>query len=137
MLHPYFRLFGDFDPDEITRLMEIRPSWENRIGDPGPSDAVRPRQGAEWAWQPEDGDSDHVGDQLAFLAGSLSSKREQVAKLSKKFWGTFHVYNVVDRIDRTWFTSPQVLRLIADLHVCIECENIYLAQIKETVNDAN
>jgi hypothetical protein len=136
VLHPYFGLSGEFDPDEITRLLEIQPSWVKRIGDPGPPDAIGPRLGAEWCWQPEDDDSDHVGDQLAYLAGALSLKRERVAELSTKFFGTFHVYNQDYGADRDWFLSAQTLRLIADLHVDIECENIRFTQDDEVRSDA-
>src|SRR5437868_6664753 len=96
-LHPYFSLSGNFDPDEITRLLQIQPTSVKRIGDPGPPDALGPRLEAEWSWQPDDDDSDDVGDQLAYLAGALSLKRDRVAEQSKKFFGTFHVYNQIDR----------------------------------------
>jgi hypothetical protein len=135
VLHPYFFLRGKFDPDEITRLLEIQPSWVQRIGDPGPPDALGPRLGAEWCWQPEDDDSDHVGDQLAYLACALSLKRGRVAELSKKFFGTFHVYDQVYETNRDWFLSAETLRLIADLHVDIECENIRFTQ-EEVRKDA-
>jgi hypothetical protein len=136
-LHPCFRLSGEFDPDEITRLLEIQPSWVKRIGDPGPPDGLRQIRGAEWCWQPEEDDSDDIGDQLAFLAGALSSKCEIVAELSKKFFGTFHVYNEVNVIKRDWFLSAETLRLIVDLRVDIECENIRFTQDKEVTNDAH
>ena len=137
VFHPYFCLSGKLDPDEITRLLEIQPSWVKRIGDPGPPDALGPRLGAEWCWQPEDDDSDDIGDQLAYLAGALALKRERVAELSKKFSGTFHVYNEVYVTIRDWFLSAETLRLIADLHVDIECENIRFTQDKEVRNDAH
>lgn len=136
VLHPYFCLSGEFDPDEITRLLEIQPSWVKRIGDPGPPDALGPRLGAEWCWQPEDDDSYDTGDQLAYLAGELSLKRERVAELSQKFFGTFHVYNLVYETKRDWFLSADLLRLIADLHVDIECESIRCTQDEEVRNDA-
>jgi hypothetical protein len=136
VFHPYFSLRGHFDPDEITRLLETQPSSVKRIGDPGPPDAFGPRLGAEWTWQPEDDDSDDVGDHIAYLAGALSSKRERVAELSKKFFGTFHVYNQVDRANRNWFLSAEALRLIADLHVAIGCENV-LTQEAGIGADAN
>jgi len=139
--HPYFRLQGDFDPDEITRLLEMEPSCVERIGDPDPRGTSHPRLGAEWTWQPEDDDSDDVGDQLSYLAGSLSVKREKVAELSKKFFGTLHVYNQVDNqldtVNRNWFLSSQTLRLIADLHVDIECNNFSLTHLSEAKRDAN
>ncbi len=136
-LRPHFCLSGQFDPNEITQRLEIQPSWVKEIGDPGPVDAIGPRLGAEWAWQPEDDDSDNVGDQFAYLAGSLSLKHEEVTELSKMFFGTFHVYNQVDKVNRNWFLSPQTLRLIADLQVNVECENVSLSQIEELLNDAN
>jgi hypothetical protein len=137
VLHPYFRLIGKFDPDEITRLLEIQPTWVTRIGDPGPPDAIGPMRGAEWCWQPEDDDSDHVGDQLAYMAGELLSKQERVADLSKKFSGTFHIYNQDYGTQRNWLLSAQLLRLIADLHVDIQCENIKFTQDEESRNDAH
>jgi len=137
VLHPYFSLSGEFEPDEVTRLLGIEPSWVKRIGDPGPPAALGPRLGAEWAWQPLDDDSNHVGDQLAYLAGSLSLIGEKIAELSKKFYGTFHIYNQLDEINRDWFVSAETLRLIADLHVDIECENVRIAQEEELTTDAN
>jgi hypothetical protein len=126
--HPRFSLQGDFDPDEITHLLEMHPSSIKRIGDPGPPDALGPRLGAEWTWQPEDDDSGDVGDQLAYLAGALSLKREEVADLCRKFFGTFHVCNHIEGTNRNWFVSADTLRLIADLYVDIECENIRYLQ---------
>jgi hypothetical protein len=126
-LHPYFRLSGEFDPDEITRLLEIQPSWVKRIGDPGPPDALGPRLGAEWCWQPQDDDSDDIGDQLAYLAGAFSLKRERVAELSKKFFGTFHLCG----INWDWFLSAETVRIIAALHVDIQCENVRFTQDEE------
>ena len=137
VLHPYFSLCGEFDPDEITRLLEIQPSWVARIGDPGPVGAICPRLGAEWSWQPEDDDSNDVGDQLAYLAGSLSLNREQVAELSKKFVGTFYVYAQVREGKPNWFLSAGTLRLISDLHVNIECKDVRLARTEEMSNDAD
>ena len=134
VLHPFFRLSGKFDPDEITKLLDIQPSAVSRIGDPGPPDALGPRLGAEWIWQPEGHDSDHVADQLAYLAGSLSLRSKEVAELSQKFWGTFHVYN---QFDHDWFLSPEVLRLIANLQVSIQCNNVGVAQEEETRTDAD
>jgi hypothetical protein len=132
-MHPFFTLTGQFEPDEITGLLGIQPSWVKRIGDPGPIDALGPRLGAEWAWQPVDDDSDDVGDQLAFLAGALSLKRDQVAEVSKKFCGTFHVFD----INRDWFVSAETLRLIADFQIDIQCRNIRFTQDDEVKNDAN
>ncbi len=136
-LHPYFRLSGEFDPDEITRILEIEPSWVARIGDPGPPDAVGPRKGALWVWQPDTDDSNDIGDQLAFLAGSLSQKGESVAKLTKKFDGTFYVFNEVGEARAEWFVSSRVIRLIADLRVDIQGENIGVTRDKELCPDAN
>lgn len=136
-LHPYFSLSGEFDPDEVSGTLEIQPSAISRIGDPGPPDAIGPRLGAEWFWQPKDDDSDHVGDQLAFLVGALSLKRDKVAELSKKFRGTFHVYNQIDGVKRDWFLSAEVIRKMADLQINIECENISITHNEVVVNDAN
>jgi hypothetical protein len=71
------------------------------------------------------------------LAGSLSLKRERVAELSDKFGGTFHVYNMDYGTNRDWFLSAQTLRLIADLHVDIECHDIRFAQDEEVRNYAH
>jgi hypothetical protein len=114
---------GQFDPDDITRQLEIQPTWVERIGDPGPPDAVGPRLGAVWAWQPQDDDSDHVGDQLAYMAGMLWLKRDKVASLSRDFDGTLHVYHLQDT-GRGWFLSSDCLQKIADLRVDIECEQL-------------
>ena len=122
--HPYFTISGQFDPDDITPQLEIEPRWIQRIGDPGPPDALGPRLGAVWGWQPQDDDSEDVGDQLAFLAGALSQKRDKVASLSRDFGGTFHVYYRQDVGHGTWFLSSDSLRLIADLQVNIECEQV-------------
>jgi hypothetical protein len=135
--HPYFSLIGEFDPDEVTRRLEIEPSWVKRIGDPGPLGATGPRSGSEWAWRPEDDDSDDVGDQLAYLAGALTLKREEVGELSKMFFGTLHVYNEVKVAARDWFSSSDTLRLIADLHVHIECKTVSSVQLEEARNDAD
>lgn len=117
-LHPYFTLSGQFDPDDITLQLEMEPSWIERIGDPGPAGALGPRLGAVWAWQPQDDDSDDVGDQLAFMAGALSLKRDKVASLSGDFNGKLHVYYQQGR--PSWFLSSDTLRLIADLGVNVE-----------------
>ena len=122
--HPYFTISGEFDPDDITLQLEIEPSWILRIGDPGPPGALGPRLGAVWGWQPQDDDSDDVADQLAFMAGTLSLKRHKVASLARDFAGTFHIYDQSDRERRNWFLSSDLLRLIADLQVDIECERV-------------
>jgi hypothetical protein len=122
--HPYFTISGQFDPDDITLQLEIEPSWIQRIGDPGPPDALGPRLGAVWGWQPQDDDSDDVDDQLAFMAGALSLKRDKVASLSRSFDGTFHVYSWQDVGRGNWFLSSDLLRLIADLQVNIECKQV-------------
>jgi hypothetical protein len=136
LVRPYFSLSGEFDPDEISRLLDIRASRVQRIGDSGPPDALGPRLGAEWIWQPDD-DSDDVSDQLAYLAGALSMKYERVAELSRKFFGTFHVCNQVDGANRDWFLSAQTIKLIADLYVHIQCKNIPFTQDEVIGNDAN
>lgn len=123
-LHPYFALSGQFDPDDITLQLEMEPTWVERIGDPGPPDALGPRLGAVWAWQPQDDDSDSVGDQLAFMAGALSSKRDKVASLSRAFNGELHVYYQQGAGRASWFLSSNTLRLIADLQVDVECEQV-------------
>lgn len=135
-MHPYFSLSGEFEPDEITRLLQIQPTSVSRIGDPGPG-STRPRLGAEWVWQPDSDDSADVGDQLTYLAGELSQRAEEVARLSRKFFGTLRVHNQIDGVKRDWFLSAETLRLLADLHVYIECENVRLAQEKESGIDAN
>jgi hypothetical protein len=70
------------------------------------------------------------------LAGSLSLKREKVAELSDKFGGSFHVYNEDYGTNRDWFLSARTLRLIADLHVDIECKDTRFTQGEEVRNDA-
>ena len=122
--HPYFTISGQFDPDDITLQLEIEPSWVQRIGDPGPPGALGPRPGAVWGWQPQDDDSDDMGDQLAFMASALSLKRDKVASLSRDFHGTFHAYHRQDVGRGNWFLSSALLRLIADLQVNIECEQV-------------
>lgn len=122
--HPYFTISGQFDPDDITLQLEIEPSWVQRIGDPGPPGALGPRLGAVWGWQPQDDDSNDIGDQLAFLAGALSLKRDKVASLSRDFDGTFHVHHRQDVGRSNWFLSSDTLRLIAELQVDIECEQV-------------
>ena len=124
LFHPYFKISGQFDPDDITIQLEMEPSWVERIGDPGPPDALGPRLGAVWAWQPQDDDSDDVGDQLAFLAGALSLEYKDVASLSKQFNGIFHVYYQQSAGRAEWFLSSDTLRKIADLQVDIECEQV-------------
>lgn len=123
-LRPYFEISGQFDPDEITLQLGMNPSWVERIGDPGPPDALGPRLGAVWAWQPQDDDSDSVGDQLAFMAGVLSLKRDHVASLSKDFRGKVHVYYQQGVGRASWFLSSHTLRLIANLQVDVECEQV-------------
>lgn len=122
--HPYFTISGQFDPNDITLQLEIKPSWVQRIGDSGPPDALGPRRGAVWAWQSENDDSDDVGDQLAFMAGALSLKRDIVASLSRDFQGTFHIYHRQGEGHGNWFLSANMLRQIADLEVDIECEQV-------------
>jgi hypothetical protein len=136
-LHPYFSLSGEFDPDEVTRLLQIQPSRVTRTGDPGRKGAIDPRLRTEWTWQPNDDDSRDVGDQLSHLARALSLRSEEVARLSKKFFGTIHVYNRIDGVKRDWFLSSETLRLLADLHVYIECQNVHLAHGEEAGSDAN
>ena len=121
-LHPYFALSGQFDPDDITLQLEMEPSWVERIGDPGPPDALGPRLGAVWAWQPQQDDSDNVGDQLAFMAGALSLKCDKVASLSRDFNGKLRVSYQQGRA--SWFLSSNVLRLIANLQVNVECVEV-------------
>lgn len=120
--HPYFLLSGEFDPDDITNRLGMEPSWTQKIGDPGPPDALGPRLGAVWAWQAQDDDSDDLGDQLAYMAGTLSMKREEVAALSRDFFGTLHVSRSPRSGRGDWFLSPDLLRLLADLQVAIEAE---------------
>jgi hypothetical protein len=122
--HPYFMISGEFDPDDITRQLEMEPSWVARIGDPGPDGALGPRSGAVWGWQPKDDDSDDVGDQLAFMAGALSLNRDKVSSLSRDFDGKFHVYYQQGVGRANWFLSADTLRRIADLQVDIECEQV-------------
>jgi hypothetical protein len=122
-LHPYFALSGPFDPDDITLQLEMDPTWVERIGDPGPPGASGPRLGAVWAWQPQD-DSDSVGDQLAFMAGALSLKRDKVASLARAFNGKLHVYCQQGAVRASWFLSSNTLRLVADLQVNVECEQV-------------
>ena len=110
LVSPLFHVSGQFDPDDITLQLEIEPSWILRIGDPGPPDALGPRLGAVWGWQPQDDDSDDVGDQLAFMAGALSLKRDKVASLSRDFQGTLHVYCGHDVKRGSWFLSSDLLR---------------------------
>jgi hypothetical protein len=124
VFHPYFTISGEFDPDDITLQLEIQPSWVQRIGDPGPPDALGPRRGAVWGWQPQDDDSHDVGDQLAFMAGALSLKHGKVASLSRDFHRTFHIYHRQSEGRGNWFLSANTLRLIADLQVDIECEQV-------------
>ena len=131
VLHPYFSLLGAFDPDEITSFLEREPSLVRRIGDPGPAGATSPRLGAEWIWQPQNDDSDHVEDQLAFLAGALSLKKKEVADLSQTFWGTFHVYT---QTEHTWFLSSDTLRLVADLGVHVECEHVSFEEVRRNAD---
>jgi hypothetical protein len=123
-LHPYFALRGPFDPDDITLQLEMQPTWVERIGDPGPPDASGPRLGAVWAWQPQDDDSDSVGDQLAFMAGALSLKRDKVISLSRSFNGKLHVHHQQGAGLASWFLSSNTLRLLADLQVDVECEQV-------------
>ena len=66
----------------------------------------------------------------------LSLKRERVAELSQKFFGTFHVYNLVYETSGIGSFLQDLLRLIADLHVDIECESIRCTQDEEVRNDA-
>ena len=120
--HPYFLLSGQFDPDDITNRLRMEPSWTQKIGDPGPPDALGPRLGAVWAWQAQDDDSDDLGDQLAYMAATLSMKRELVAELSRDFFGTLHVSCTPRSGREGWFLSPDLIRLLVDLRVSIEAE---------------
>ena len=120
--HPYFQLSGQFDPDDITNRLAMEPSWTQKIGDPGPPDALAFRLGAVWAWQAQGDDSDDLGDRLAYMAGTLSLKREAVAALSRDFFGTLHVSCSPRSGRESWFLSADLLRRLADLQVAIEAE---------------
>ncbi len=120
--HPYFLLSGQFAPEDITNRLAMKPSWTQKIGDPGPPDALGTRLGAVWAWQPQGDDSDDLGDQLAYMAGTLSMRREEVAALSRKFYGTLHVSCSPRSRRGGWFLSTDLLRRLADLQVAIEAE---------------
>jgi hypothetical protein len=121
----YFRLSGDFDPDDISKQLGLSPTWVQRIGDPGPPDAIGPSKGAEWCLACVDDEYGDVSDQILVLVSQLSSKAAVVAELSTKFDGTFNLVAYLNGTYPGFFLMASIVRDLASLNVDLDCKYIY------------
>jgi hypothetical protein len=107
----------DADPDQVTRILGIEPTWIARKGDP--LSAGRRRRTNQWRWaarsDPLADGADHE-DALAVLTQLLSGRepafaelRNQLKPQSIEIWGDL---NVDDQQSKIWLDPPS-MRLLA------------------------
>ena len=121
----YFSLSGDFDPDDISKKLGLSPTWVQRIGDPGPPDAIGPRSGAEWCLACTDDEYGDIADQIIMLVTTLKSKAATVAELSPKFDGRFNLVAYLNGNYPGFFLMASIVRDLASLNVDLDCKYIY------------
>lgn len=125
----HFVLSGEFDPDDITRQLEIEPSWTRRIGEPGPWDGwTRPLRVASWYLACGEDDFGDVSDQVAALCVRLRGKTALVSSLSRQFSGEFNLVAYLDGNYPGFFLTQEMTRELADLGVWVQCTYVYAPQ---------
>jgi hypothetical protein len=77
----YFELTGNFDPDEITRLLDLEPSWIHRKGGLLYDDSHGPSTISVWALYCFPDAGGELSTQLVYLLSVLWPKREIVKTL--------------------------------------------------------
>jgi len=121
----HFELSGDFEPDEITRLLAIEPSWVLRKGVDWVGGAKGPTKVSMWVLHCMADAAGDVNDQIISLLTDLWPKRDQVAELSLRYRGTFHVYAYMDsNYIGFWLDRAELQKLVA-LGVELEGHYIY------------
>ena len=115
-----FSLTGDFDPDDITRQLEMEPSVCTRAGEIEPATGGT-RIGGSWLLMGSDDDGGDVADQLITLVGKLDPKAHVVARLATEHKGYFDVFASLDPSYHGFFLSSDIITSLALLKVGIEC----------------
>jgi hypothetical protein len=121
----HFELSGDFDPDEITRLLGIEPSWTHRKGELRYEDAHGPSTVSAWILYCSPDCGGEVQDQLVWLLMLLWPKRDIVKKLCDEFFGWLKLYAYLDGDSMGFMLDQNKLLLLHSLGVSIECEYIH------------
>jgi len=121
----HFELSGDFDPDEITRLLDIEPSWIHRKGGLRYEDSHGPSTVSAWILYCMEDVGGEVGDQISSLLFKLRPKHDIVKKLCTDYFGWFKLYAYLDGSSTGFLLKQSKLRELHSLGVSVDCEYIY------------
>jgi len=121
----HFELSGNFDPDEITRLLGIEPSWIHRKGGMLYEDSHGPSRISVWVLYCFPDSGGEVGDQISTLLTILWPKRDIVKKLCDEFFGCFNVYAYLDGNSMGFSLSQGRLLQLHSLGISVQCEYIH------------
>jgi hypothetical protein len=121
----HFELSGDFDPDEITRLLGIEPSWIHRKGGLRYEDSHGPSTRSAWLLYCFPDAGGEVSSQLVFLLSILWPKRDIVKKLCSDFFGWFKLYAYLDGSSMGFMLDQGMLLKLHSLGASLDCEYIY------------
>jgi hypothetical protein len=121
----YFELTGNFDPDEITRLLDLEPSWIHRKGGLLYDDSHGPSTISVWALYCFPDAGGELSTQLVYLLSVLWPKREIVKTLCSEFFGCFKLYAYLDGSSEGFMLDQGKLLQLHTLGASLECEYIY------------
>jgi hypothetical protein len=121
----HFELSGDFNPDDITRLLGIEPSWIHHKGELWSADAHGPSKVSVWVLYCLPDAGGEVMDQIVSLLSILRPKHDVVKKLCTDFFGSFNLYAYLDGGSMGFSLDQGDLRELHSLGISLECEYIY------------
>ena len=117
------RIFGEFDPDDMTRLLDITPTSFHRKGE---KDILgRPFKNDGWFLETDLPDTASVEQQFLRLNELLKGKSEIINSLVKKF--TLDVFCGITSQEQGGFgLSTDALRIFSEFRIGLEVSLILL-----------
>jgi Domain of unknown function (DUF4279) len=121
----HFELTGDFDPDEITRLLDIDPSWIHRKGGLWYEESHGPSKVSGWVLYCLPDCGGEVDSQIVTLLSTLWPKRDIVKKLCSDYFGCFNLYAYLDGNSMGFSLDQGQLLQLHSLGISLQCEYIH------------
>ncbi len=124
------RISGDFDPSEVTDVLDIVPSYTHRKGQGGNRKSIPPFYCDRWLLESPLSKEESLENHFLWLIEKIESKYDILREIKK--YASIDIYVGIISIDMNSFLlSPKVLSIFHNLQIGLEVSLILFDDSEE------
>lgn len=108
------RIFGDFEPEDVSLLLSAQPSSSYRKGDPHHNPRVKPRSVSLWSFEAPEEEPGDLETQIRFIFDALSQDLAVWKELSQKYEVDLFAGLFIREWNEGFSLSVEVMKMLVD-----------------------